>query len=716
MPLTQKNAPTSLVLFVSDCLDMSRKEATSWLECAMRSSSSTSWGEALFAEPVLNENLAFYDAWKSLFNIGSSKLDFANYQKRLAILGVIGKHQQVHPRVQAFVDTILKDSHAVMMLEANGNEKIRVAANVFQQKLMTSMSNNNIVDKLLEKLSDRYDSPKMTREESKKVVASLQDLGQIIKFLLMTYQTMRCTEYIDQLEGLEAWARATRHPEALGIAGKRKPSLMDVAHRVRESLKVMRLPHVCPLSGFDVHHEDTDVITGKWEEYDVSIKEAFRHAILRNLFIWRTDRGGTLVHISSAAAASSDSRLSEIIKKVNNARLRTISHISLDMLLSLLPRGMYSRVISISASAQTGAAVIECWSLPMESSANLESRWTCSHDIVKNVACVDDQHRWWLPDLQKEGEREDELRGGLFAVMVDAILDQRTPIGMLLQQQLTAQLAQLRGILDSSNSNRDKNGNSSTRPYQIVAIDTRANMWTALSVLLALEHMDHSDSWGVTICCMKKDQEFYERVIRDRIKDENTEAFTIRLLSESMFGGKFDMERYNILMKSVDFWRPWKDGGTKRVLIVQDDGILARRGLAQDQEALSAAYLGAPWGQGRNAELESMVPSLVGNGGLSLRDPAVMYDICRAMEREAPKLFNRNMQPVPEDVFFAQNIPKYVKSFDSQKQRRIANKFAFEETPPPDSTANDALPYGLHKPWPYMPLSVVKTLFQRYLS
>ena len=154
-------------------------------------------------------------------------------------------------------------------------------------------------------------------------------------------------------------------------------------------------------------------------------------------------------------------------------------------------------------------------------------------------------------------------------------------------------------------------------------------------------------------------------------------------------------------------------GQSRRVLTVQDDGMLARPGLDDDAEVLAQAFVGAPWTRAdepyRRMMEEAGVPeAFVGNGGLSLRDPSMMLEVAEAAERDglARALFNGNLQPLPEDVMFAVGLARR----GMVTPRAVAQRFAFEELPPAAE-----MPYGFHKPWPYMAASAAADAFDRLL-
>lgn len=174
-------------------------------------------------------------------------------------------------------------------------------------------------------------------------------------------------------------------------------------------------------------------------------------------------------------------------------------------------------------------------------------------------------------------------------------------------------------------------------------------------------------------------------------------------------GASFDVETYNDLLKSPSFWARIR---APRVLIVQDDGMIVRRGLEEDVELMAQDYVGAPWADtpANRAMLQAagVGTELIGNGGLSLRRTEAMKRACE-VGRADRRLFNHNLQPVPEDVFFASSTTCVLEC-----PRTVAARFSFEQTEPTSSTGPP--PFGFHKPWAYLPVAHVDAYFEKALS
>jgi hypothetical protein len=157
---------------------------------------------------------------------------------------------------------------------------------------------------------------------------------------------------------------------------------------------------------------------------------------------------------------------------------------------------------------------------------------------------------------------------------------------------------------------------------------------------------------------------------------------------------RFDMDAYNDFMASPEPWRALRERwGARRALMVQSDGVLCRRGLEADARLMAAVYVGAPWARcAANAELEARAPSMVGNGGLSLRDVVWCEAVASATPAADQLPFMHRMARVPEDVFFADMACRE----GAAAKEDDAERFAFEQRAP------SARALGMHKPWPYM--------------
>jgi hypothetical protein len=228
-------------------------------------------------------------------------------------------------------------------------------------------------------------------------------------------------------------------------------------------------------------------------------------------------------------------------------------------------------------------------------------------------------------------------------------------------------------------------------------------VWTALSVLVTLSSL-RTSSWSATVFTSAAAAPQYDRWLRPH-------APRIRIgILEALSHATFDTEDYNRLLKSPTFWKYFT---APRVLVIQDDGMIVRRGLEDDAELLSCGYVGAPWPSASTGPAaahaavlrDAGVPeSLVGNGGLSLRNTGWTLATAEAGESDggSRRLYNHDSQPVPEDVFFS-SAP----SPPLPCPRSAAERFSVESRVPPPGVR----PFGFHKPWAYLRPSEWEHLF-----
>jgi hypothetical protein len=229
--------------------------------------------------------------------------------------------------------------------------------------------------------------------------------------------------------------------------------------------------------------------------------------------------------------------------------------------------------------------------------------------------------------------------------------------------------------LENTHSNRL--GNNATNA--LVIIDNRPNPLSLLAILTTWANILDKNNFDIVVVTKQDHYDYYKNVV----------PFCKILLVPQLNQIPFDIYAYNELLKSRYLWKKLIDLGYEKCLIVQDDGILVRKGLESSLFMKDITYVGAPWIIcEENRELTVLTKNnMVGNGGFSLRDLHDMLDIIDNKQKESQVLFNNRLQPVQEDVFyvtFAKSIPSY----------NQAMTFSTEEHP-----YEHAL--GFHKPWNY---------------
>lgn len=269
-------------------------------------------------------------------------------------------------------------------------------------------------------------------------------------------------------------------------------------------------------------------------------------------------------------------------------------------------------------------------------------------------------------------------------------LDSRAPChAHLLVDRCLTRLAQSRGIFSAAPCVFQVSPFGVAR-WVILAIDSRADpSATVLSVALALSSLDHPQDWAVRVMCSRRNRWECERMLTPMCPNATFDDTAPELNVEA-----FDVESsYNALMKNPATWRSLLPSDV--VLTVQDDGLLVRPGIEGllDQ---GAVYLGAPWADAEyNGPLKSLVPTLVGNGGLSLRNVRAMLGMAEGVtDRERKRLFHNRIEPIPEDVMYA----ALASQLPSQASAAKAQALSCEQVP-------CATALGFHKPWPYWAVS-----------
>jgi hypothetical protein len=155
---------------------------------------------------------------------------------------------------------------------------------------------------------------------------------------------------------------------------------------------------------------------------------------------------------------------------------------------------------------------------------------------------------------------------------------------------------------------------------------------------------------------------------------------------------------------SEEFWLKCKKWS--KVLIIQDDGVIIRKGV---ETFLEWDYVGAPWiDTTGNEYLKNKVNSnMIGNGGLSLRSVKAMLDVVKSHQNEKNQLFYYNINRIPEDVYFVKALcgPVYQDIY-KLPPLQIGMQFATEQVMNLNSI-------GFHKLWAYNTQDRVKEFFDK---
>lgn len=225
----------------------------------------------------------------------------------------------------------------------------------------------------------------------------------------------------------------------------------------------------------------------------------------------------------------------------------------------------------------------------------------------------------------------------------------------------------------------------------VLLIDNRPNIMDVVSTYATFAHLN-TDMWSFVFIGSDESKQYMQYKlgpVNHGIK---------YIVDERLNKKPFDIETYNAIMKDSNTWRMLHELAFEKCLVIQDDGIILRKGI---DTYLDYDYVGAPWVPGLESTMLNLTSyankELVGNGGLSLRTIRVMMDICEIYTDEKHWLFNQGLQPLPEDVYFSRCVPRIGGNLPS---REVASKFAMEQTFCPGTL-------GIHKFWAYFPNDIV---------
>jgi len=231
----------------------------------------------------------------------------------------------------------------------------------------------------------------------------------------------------------------------------------------------------------------------------------------------------------------------------------------------------------------------------------------------------------------------------------------------------------------------------SHHPNCILLIDNRINILSVMSAVITMGNLK-PELWDLVILTSYENEHYYRGWFPGA-----------KIIHHPLMDGKFNIETYNKLLKDELVWANMLE--YEKCLTVQDDGTLFRPGV--EDVFLGYDWVGAPWPRGQHLVDAKVGSNFVGNGGLSLRNVKMMHDICKTCDPvEKLQLFNTNIQPEPEDVFFSREVTKRGGLVPSHE---LARRFAMEQLPMTDPL----VPFGIHKPWAYQGVPAVIEYFAK---
>ena len=626
--------------------------------------------DRLLASPLLHVTLAFHDAWQAAMGSPPSRVDFWDFRTR--------------PGGSALNDCLLECTPLRAMPRAQ--ELINRANEAYKKTLssLSSLPTDGIATKLLRKLADRL----CCGVDPATAAAAVHDAEPHV----VAAYTALCSKYSGLLE-FEEWARTMQGGE--GVSAGPPLTVTEFYERSAEVVRALDLLCVSPFSGVTLTPLPIKA------PY-MACTEAMRLSIIRDGYLWRRDAGGAVVCLQPTAAHSSESGAVSW-PEADLKCFRTV-RIPLTAVMATLPAAMYARVIAVMDGGSsfkqrpTGLTsdVVNVVSPFHPDNGGLHSSIIGRTLLVAmqfpTEAMLTFPQRSWIPTPISFSAAT--WAGPLHASMLKTNVLSSDGDGTLLFQQFVARYAEIRCL----GSRVFEVSDPATACGEVVIIDSRPNVWSVMAILITLDNVQDR-KWAVRICTSNNARAFMERCLRP-----NVPGIQIEVLDELPDGDeatKFDLERYNEVLKSPAFWERIT---SSHVLIVQDDGMLVRRGI--EERFMDHMYVGAPWADiPANAALKLEVPTLVGNGGFSLRNVAEMRRIATTFAKEGRRLFNARLQPVPEDVFFASAVTKCCPT-------EIAEGFAMEMRMPSPTI----VPIGFHKPWAYLPHGVVTAFFAEVIK
>ena len=220
----------------------------------------------------------------------------------------------------------------------------------------------------------------------------------------------------------------------------------------------------------------------------------------------------------------------------------------------------------------------------------------------------------------------------------------------------------------------------------IMIADNRENIMNVVSIIITLFNLQ-DNKWSVVFFGSNKAISYMKEIFRDSIEYIHEDRFEKK---------KFGIELYNDFMKDTKTWESLHK--YEKCLVIQDDSAIIKRGLEDSVFMNSCDYVGPVWADEEyNSEIKSKCGHLCGNGGLSLRTIQIMKNITSTFKDFKNELFNKNLQPIPEDVFFA----KYVKKVGViMLNDSINKKFGCEQVKCMEA-------FGYHKVWCYNSIEFV---------
>lgn len=262
-----------------------------------------------------------------------------------------------------------------------------------------------------------------------------------------------------------------------------------------------------------------------------------------------------------------------------------------------------------------------------------------------------------------------------------------------------------------------ENSQNSENSLAITIVESRKNNWlTVLSMLACMANIITSKDDDMVLLgrpvLVTNHRDNYIEMLRMVDPDMADKLIVLPLEDEegiSLDDDNFSLHRYNHMLMSETWWKRLADLNIAHVLMIQDDGTLARPcHISREYGGDKYDYIGAPWigGEQQMRMIYDVGPDSKGraggNGGLSLRNVRAMMDACR----RGHSLRSQDMIGIPEDVFFSKLVPGN-RLPPVTLSKTFSSEFSLTMYPPS---------YGFHKIWAYHPMPNVDKYFHECKS
>lgn len=698
---------------LSDVFDARRAELPLLIPTCVDTVSKCVKGSAILRHAALHTNLAFYDAWSSISGSFPSRRIFWHF-----IDAVNGKRRPADAVFEELLMEYIPSMRTVLRRDQINAIKAQLVDRFVKTRDSVAGDIERCRESLLLKLVDRHCLADSNIDVQKCKELITTPIAEAISLIYSKYTPKT-------LASFERWCCSVT--DAPSIASDTVSGLYDYLSRSRSVISRLKLGSFNPISGNVAITPVSDYEDEWW-----SCSEALRHGIQLDGFLWRTDMNGVIY-------VSDPYRDKNVLFDRNSIRHCCMPW---EIFLNACPFSLYSRVIlrvgkERLQDVKESAKFVEMRRLAVmgttdqyvvpfvddetydDDEKDVDDKRVC----IKTVSLVGNgvgpfpsSIEFPFPSMSSPDDNFfiEAIQSDLILRYGVAICKTRLPLQRFVLRYAAARRLLLRETWDSLEVRTDSLVSNDSKGC-IVLVDNRPNVWSVLAALITLSNLDICRWKALVVFCAPENMSFMKRAFASYINDKIIRVEFIELAELSLCpnadGTKFSIETYNTLLKSRSFWERLLPFGPYSLLI-QDDGMIVRPGLESRLSRLFGYdYVGAPWMDvPANADLKKIVPNLVGNGGLSLRSIQACIDAIDS-RGDHVRLFNNNLQPEPEDVFFASAC--CAKGGERVCSVEDAAAFAFEQRAP---LGGDDAPIGFHKPWPYATSDEMMGLISGFLS